>query len=43
MPAIPVCCRERIIVSGRSKPAIEGRLKTSHFEEPQVRWSGSKG
>src|SRR5512140_372984 len=32
---------ESSTVSGRSKPATEGRLKTSHFEETQVRRLGS--
>ena len=30
------------IVSGRSKPACAGRLKTSHFEETQIRRLGSR-
>ena len=30
------------LVSGRSKPASDGRLKTSHFEETQIRQIGSK-
>ena len=29
--------------SGRSTPATEGRLKTSHFEESRIRRLGSKG
>jgi hypothetical protein len=33
---------KRQFVSGRSKPATDGRLKTSHFEETQIRQIGSK-
>jgi hypothetical protein len=29
-------------VSGRSTPARHGRLRTSHFEESQIRWIGFK-
>jgi hypothetical protein len=29
--------REGLVVSGRSKPATSGRLKTSHFEEVRIR------
>ena len=38
--------REAVSVSGRSKPATDGRIwgmKTSHIEEAQIRLIGSKG
>jgi predicted RNase H-like nuclease len=41
-PALLTLLNEDFSVSGRSKPASAGRLKTSHFEETPIRRLGSR-